>query len=184
MIWFKNDILTIFSFINHPTIIPLHSQRYIIRSICLPIISYICKRKKYLNGMDIYIIKKKLGSRKELGRHPVEIDETVNTLGALLYILTLQGLTEAQTLKENYALSDSEIAAQVEEGRIRFAENYGKNNDTMAKAMERTKQAYDDGLFKVFINGEEVTEWNGPITLCQGTEVVFLRLTMLTGLYF
>ena len=49
--------------------------------------------------MDIYIIKKKLGSRKELGRHPVEIDETINTLGALLYILTLQGLTEAQTQK-------------------------------------------------------------------------------------
>lgn len=184
MILFKNDILTIFSFINHPTIIPLHSQRYVIRSICLPIISYICKRKKYLNGMDIYIIKKKLGSRKELGRHPVEIDETVNTLGALLFILTLQGLTEAQTPKENHALSESEIAEQAEEGRIRFAENYSKNNDTMAKAMERTKQAYDDGLFRVFINDEEVTEWNAPIILCQGAEVVFLRLTMLTGLYF
>ena len=134
--------------------------------------------------MDIYIIKKKLGSRKELGRNPVEIDETINTLGTLLFILTLQGLTEAQTPKETNALSDSEIAAQVEEGRIRFAENYGDNNVTMANAMERTKQAYDDGLFKVFINGEEVTEWNGPITLCQGTEIVFLRLTMLTGLYF
>ncbi len=134
--------------------------------------------------MEIYIIKKKLGSRKELGRHPVEIDETANTLGTLLYILTQKGLTEAQTLKENYALSDSEIAAQAEEGRIRFAENYGKNHDTIAKAMERTKQAYDDGLFRVFINDEEVTEWNAPIILCQGTEVVFLRLTMLTGLYF
>jgi len=184
MIWFKNDILTIFSFINHPTIIPLHSQIYIISSICLPIISYICKRKKYLNGMDIYIIKKKLGSRKELGRHPVEIDETVNTLGALLYILTQKGLTEAQTPKENHALSDSEIAKQAEEGRIRFAENYSENHDTIAKAMERTKQAYDDGLFRVFINDEEVTEWNAPIILCQGAEVVFLRLTMLTGLYF
>ena len=134
--------------------------------------------------MEIYIIKKKLGSRKELGRHPIEIDETANTLEAILYTLTRQGLAEAQTPKENHALSDSEIAEQAEEGRIRFAENYGENHDTMAKAMERTKQAYDDGLFKVFINGEEVTEWNGPITLCQGTEVIFLRLTMLTGLYF
>jgi len=133
--------------------------------------------------MDIYIIKKKLGSRKELGRHLVEIDETINTLGALLYILTQKGLTEAQTPKENHALSDSEIAEQAEEGRIRFAENYGENHDTIAKAMERTKQAYD-GLFRVFINDEEVTEWNAPITLCQGTEVIFLRLTMLTGLYF
>ena len=134
--------------------------------------------------MEIYIIKKKLGSRKELGRNPVEIDETANTLWTLLYILTQKGLTEAQTLKENYALSDSEIAAQAEEGRIRFAENYSENHDTIAKAMERTKQAYDDGLFRVFINGEEVTEWNAPIILCQGAEVVFLRLTMLTGLYF
>ncbi|MBF1622947.1 hypothetical protein [Prevotella sp.] len=134
--------------------------------------------------MEIYIIKKKLGSRKELGRNPVEIDETANTLWTLLYILTQKGLTEAQTLKENYALSDSEIAAQAEEGRIRFAENYSENHDTIAKAMERTKQAYDDGLFRVFINGEEVTEWNAPISLCQGAEIVFLRLTMLTGLYF
>jgi len=134
--------------------------------------------------MEIYIIKKKLGSRKELGRSPVAVDETANTLGTLLYILTQKGLTEAQTLKENYALSDSEIAEQAEEGRIRFAENYGENHDTIAKAMERTKQAYDDGLFRVFINGEEVTEWNAPIILCQGAEVVFLRLTMLTGLYF
>ena len=134
--------------------------------------------------MEIYIIKKKPGSRKELGRHPIEIDETVNTLGVLLYILTQKGLTEAQTPKENHALSDSEIAEQAEEGRIRFAENYGENHDTIEKAMERTKQAYNDGLFRVFINGEEVTEWNAPITLCQGAEVVFLRLTMLTGLYF
>ena len=134
--------------------------------------------------MEIYSIKKKLRSRKELGRHPVEIDDTANTLGTLLYILTQKGLTEAQTPKENHALSDSEIAEQAEEGRIRFAENYSENHDTMAKAMERTKQTYDDGLFKVFINGKEVTEWNAPITLCRGTEVIFLRLTMLTGLYF
>ena len=134
--------------------------------------------------MEIYIIKKKLGSRKELERNPVAIDKTANTLGTLLYILTQKGLTETQTPKEIHALSDSEIAEQAEEGRIRFAENYGENHDTMAKAMERTKQAYNDGLFRVFINGEEVTEWNAPITLCQGAEVVFLRLTMLTGLYF
>ena len=116
---------------------------------------------EYLNKMEIYIIQKKLGSRKELGRRPV-----------------------AQTSKENRALSVSEIAAQAEEGRIRFAENYGENHDTLEKAMQRTKQAYDDGLFRVFINGEEMTIWDAPIKLCQGTEIVFLRLTMLTGLYF
>ena len=100
--------------------------------------------------MEVHIVKKKLGSRKELGRHPIEIDEAVNTLEALLYTLTRQGLTEAQTPKENHALCDSEIAEQAEEGRIRFAENYGENHDTLEKAIQRTRQAYDDSLFRVF----------------------------------
>ena len=134
--------------------------------------------------MEVHIVKKKLGSRKELGRHPIEIDDTVNTLEALLYTLTRQGLTEAQTPKGNHALSDSEIAEQAEEGRIRFAENYGENHDTLEKAIQRTRQAYDDSLFRVFINGEEITTWDAPIKLCQGAEIVIIRLTMLTGLYF
>ena len=134
--------------------------------------------------MEVHIVKKKLGSRKELGRHPIEIDEAVNTLETLLYTLTQQGLTEAQTPKENHALSDSEIAEQAEEGRIRFAENYGENHDTLEKAIQRTRQAYDDSLFRVFINGEEITTWDAPIKLCQGAEIVIIRLTMLTGLYF
>ena len=134
--------------------------------------------------MEVHIVKKKLGSRKELGRHPIEIDDTVNTLEALLYTLTRQGLTEAQTPKENHTLSDSEIAEQAEEGRIRFAENYGENHDTLEKAIQRTRQAYNDSLFRVFINGEEITTWDAPIKLCQGAEIVIIRLTMLTGLYF
>lgn len=134
--------------------------------------------------MEVHIVKKKLGSRKELDRHPIEIDETVNTLEALLYTLTRQGLTEAQTSKENHALSDSEIAEQAEEGRIRFAENYGENHDTLEKAIQRTRQAYNDSLFRVFINGEEITTWDAPIKLCQGAEIVIIRLTMLTGVYF
>ena len=71
------------------------------------------QKEEILKQMEIYIIKKKLGSRKELGRNPVAIDETANTLGTLLYILTQKGLTEAQTPKENHALSDSEIAKQI-----------------------------------------------------------------------
>lgn len=134
--------------------------------------------------MEVHIVKKKLGSRKELDRHPIEIDDTVNTLEALLYTLNRQGLTEAQTPKENHALSDSEIAEQAEEGRIRFAENYGENHDTLEKAIQRTRQAYDDSLFRVFINGEEITTWDAPVKLCQGAEIVIIRLTMLTGLYF
>ena len=109
-----------------------------------------------------------------------------NTLEALLYTLTRQGLTEAPDFrKENPLLYPTvRLANKAEEGRIRFAENYGENHDTLEKAIQRTRQAYDDSLFRVFINGEEITTWDAPIKLCQGAEIVIIRLTMLTGLYF
>ena len=134
--------------------------------------------------MVINGIQKKLGSRKELGERLVMLAEQPLTLSDLLLELTRQGLTAAQEQVENMALSESEIAEQAVEGRIKFAESYGVNNDTLDKAKQRTWQAFEDGLFRVFINREEITSWDAPLSLPEGAEVVFLQLTMLTGLYF
>ncbi|MCR5077723.1 MAG: hypothetical protein K6A82_06775 [Prevotella sp.] len=134
--------------------------------------------------MQIYVIQKKLGSRKELGRHPVTLTRQSPTLSVLLQDLTFLGLTAAQAHPGITALEEEEIATQATEGRIKFADRYGKNRDTLDKAMQRTQQAFDDGLFRVFINGEEITSWDAAINMTEGDEVVFLRLTMLTGLYF
>lgn len=134
--------------------------------------------------MIINVIQKKLGSRKELGKRLVTLAEQPLTLSDLLFELTCQGLTAAQEQVENMALSDSEIAEQAVEGRVKFAESYGMNNDILDKARKRTWQAFEDGLFRVFVNREEITSWDAPLSLPEGAEVVFLRLTMLTGLYF
>lgn len=134
--------------------------------------------------MVINVIQKKLGSRKELGKRLVTLAEQPLTLSDLLFELTRQGLTTAQEQVENVALSDEEIAVQAVEGRVKFAESYGMNNDILDKARKRTWQAFEDGLFRVFVNREEITSWEAPLSLPEGAEVVFLRLTMLTGLYF
>lgn len=140
--------------------------------------------KEYESQMIINVIQKKLGSRKELGKRLVTLAEQPLTLSDLLFELTRQGLTTAQEQVENVALSDSEIAEQAVEGRVKFAESYGMNNDTLDKAKQHTWQAFKDGLFRVFINREEITSWDAPLSLPEGAEVVFLQLTMLTGLYF
>ena len=43
-------------------------------------------------------------------------------------------------------------------------------------------QAFVDGLFRVFADGEELTQWEGPLALHEDSELVFIRFTMLTGL--
>ena len=71
--------------------------------------------------MNINFIRKRSGSRKELGRHPFAFDEPPGTLRQLLTAFTLHGLREAQTVVGDFPLTEEEIAAQAVEGRVKFA---------------------------------------------------------------
>mgnify|MGYP000919368126 FL=1 len=132
--------------------------------------------------MNIYFIRKRNGSRKELGRHPFTFDEAPSTLRQLLTEFTLYGLREAQTVIRDFPLTEEEIAAQSEEGRVKFASRYGENHDTPERALQVMLQAFSDGLVRIFVDGEEVTDLDAALSLKEGSEVVFLRLTFLVGL--
>lgn len=132
--------------------------------------------------MNIYFIRKRNGSRKELGRHPFTFDEAPSTLRQLLTEFTLHGLREAQTVIRDFPLTEEEIAAQSEEGRVKFASRYGENHDTPERALQVMLQAFSDGLVRIFVDGEEVTDLDAALSLKEGSEVVFLRLTFLVGL--
>jgi len=86
-----------------------------------------------------------------------------------------EAIEEIETEKE-------EIAAQAVEGRVKFADRYGQNNDTPDRALQVMLQAFADGLVRIFVDEEEVTELDADLSLKEGSEVVFLRLTFLTGL--
>ena len=124
--------------------------------------------------MRITVIAKNAGRRKELGKRQIELAKQPQTLQQLLEELTLIGLADAQAERTNQPLSQSDIDAQAEEGRVRFAESYATNNDTPEKSLERMHQA--------FVDGEELTQWEGPLALHEDSELVFIRFTMLTGL--
>ena len=132
--------------------------------------------------MNIYFIRKRNGSRKELGRHPFTFDEAPSTLRQLLTEFTLYGLREAQTVVSDFPLTEEEIAAQSEEGRVKFASRYGENHDTPERALQVMLQAFADGSVRIFVDGEEVTDLDAVLSLKEGSEIVFLRLTFLTGL--
>ena len=65
---------------------------------------------------------------------------------------------------------------------MKFASRYGQNNDTPDRALQVMLRAFADGLVRIFVDEEEVTELDADLSLKEGSEVVFLRLTLLTGL--
>ena len=71
--------------------------------------------------------------------------KTPGTLRQLLTAFTLHGLREAQAVAADLPLTEEEIAAQAVEGRVKFAERYGQNNDTPDRALQVMLRAFADG---------------------------------------
>ena len=80
-------------------------------------------------------------------------------------------------------LSEETIAAMAEIGKVAFGFIYNEKTPDRDKAVETARLAYVDGMVRIFINGEEAEYKEGgtPISLSEGDEVTFVRLTFLAG---
>ena len=78
-------------------------------------------------------------------------------------------------------LSAEQIADMSEIGKIAFGINYGEKLPDEKKAVSDAYQAYEDGLFRVFIGEDEAGELDSTVSISEGSEVTFIRLVMLAG---
>ncbi|WP_223587632.1 hypothetical protein [Neobacillus bataviensis] len=78
-------------------------------------------------------------------------------------------------------LSNSEIEQQAQTGKVGFQTLYNDKQADLTKAIETAIQAFEDGFYRVFINDEEAEKLDTPLEVTEDAEVVFIRLTMLTG---
>ncbi|XCP84414.1 hypothetical protein ABXS75_15315 [Roseburia hominis] len=130
--------------------------------------------------MKIQVIKKKASSLRELERETVEIPK-VSTLKEFLAEMVSYELLRSQKETENPVLKEQDITAQSRLGRVSFGVNYNENRPDSQKALEVMLQDFTDGLFRVFINGEEYLKLDDTLHMEDGDEVVFIRLVMLAG---
>lgn len=65
-------------------------------------------------------------------------------------------------------------------GKIAFGINYGGRKAEEGKAVATAIQAYKDGLFRIFLGEEELTDLSQRITLFEGDSLTFIKLTMLS----
>lgn len=78
-------------------------------------------------------------------------------------------------------LEETDIARLAETGRVAFGIVYNGNIADQDKAVENALLAYDDGLFRMFLNAKPLVNKDDAIDLKEGDLVTVVRLTMLAG---
>lgn len=136
--------------------------------------------------MNVWITIKSLGKRKPvLAKQAAELPETTHTLRQLIenmVALQLKALQDKNQQAEWLAyLMPEDIEAQGAAGKVGFGAVYNDGAPDLEGAMETAVSAYEDGLYKVFLNDEELEELDKRVDIQDGDNVAFIRFTMLAG---
>ena len=129
---------------------------------------------------------KQLGKKKnKIAGVPFPLEHETRTVRELIRECVhtcVRQYTERAAKSDNPdPLSAEQIADMSEIGKIAFGINYGDKLPDEEKAVTDAYQAYEDGLFRVFIGEDEAGELDSTVSISEGSEVTFIRLVMLAG---
>ena len=136
--------------------------------------------------MKVFVNVKQIGKRKnKIDRKKYEISGEIKTVKELLTeFVTInvkkfnEGLIEEDVVPY---LTDEKISDLSDAGKISFGVDYNGKKPDLEKAIENALQSYADGIYRVFVNDEEMGEIESEIELKEKDELTFVRLTMLAG---
>ncbi|QNR68337.1 hypothetical protein IAQ67_04410 [Paenibacillus peoriae] len=136
--------------------------------------------------MKLFITVKSLGKRKPaLARQEIELSPAPETLRDLITATVALNVQKLREKQESVALipflTGEEVQAQGEIGKVGFGSIYNEGVPDIKDAVNTAMQAFEDGLYRVFVCDEETIELDVPLSLKDGNEIVFIRFTMLAG---
>lgn len=136
---------------------------------------------------NIQIKLKKLG-KKKIKQFEIELQSSVENLEDLIVEIVKSEVKRFNDKQENPSivsfLSNQAINEQSESGKVSFGDMYNQDKAIEHEAIENALLAHTDGMFVVFVDDEEIKDLKENITITEQSEVVFLRLTFLTGTYW
>lgn len=132
--------------------------------------------------MNIYITVKNIGKRKKyVEKERYDISDQMKFLKDLLIAIIKKQVTSFNNNKMVDYLSANHIEAMANQGKVEFGVHYNEKKANVQEAIETMIQAFEDGLFKVFINDQEYEDLNEDINIKEDDNVTFIKLTMLAG---
>ena len=137
-------------------------------------------------SFTVYFKMKKLGKQKSVDLQPVPfiLEERPVTLRELLIALTKLGVQQYNARKDEGQilsyLTKDEIAAQAVRGKIASGLRGGADA-VEEQAVENTIQCFEDGIYRVFAEDDELTGLSDVIPWSDDLVFTLIRLTMLPG---
>jgi hypothetical protein len=135
--------------------------------------------------MRISVSAQSIGRRKTAVQ-PVkmELKSSPDTLRDLI-CLCVEACVERQHRRldapEETVLSAEQMDALSQTGKIAFGVDYNGTPAKLDQAVENALQSYQDGLYRVFLNGREIKGLDAALSLTENDTLAFIRLTMLAG---
>ena len=136
--------------------------------------------------MKINVNLKSIGKRRGAVK-PVtyEIPGHPGTVRELIYAVTQTGVEEYNQRVENGELlsylTKEEMDEKARAGKIGFGVNYGEKKAGLLAAQENAIQCFEDGIYRIFQDGEPLEVLDDPIFITEESVFTFVRLTMLAG---
>jgi len=142
--------------------------------------------------MQIEISVKMLGKKRPMLENlPIQLPDDFNdstNLFKLVEIIVRQQVANFNKNREGdnllRYLDSSQMQAMKKSGKISFGEVYNTKTADVEKAVQDALQAFEDGLYFVFIEDEKIEKLGEKIDLKPNAKILFLRLVALTGGYF
>lgn len=144
--------------------------------------------------MEIKVTVKQLGKKHPvLSEQKIEIayEDSNISLENLLKLIVQQQVDafNAKSFEledEDYAKipQDSYLNILTDTGKVGFGSIYNLKKANVQKAQENAIQAFEDGMFAVFYNDEQLEDLTQTIDLSLQHPFTFIRLTFLAGSYW
>ena len=136
--------------------------------------------------MFIYVNIQQIGRRRpSVQAVPMGISGVPDTLSELI-ALCVETCVKRQHLRATgsgeIVLSKEQIEDLATVGRIAFGLDANGALADEKDAIANALQGYRDGLFRVFLNGQELRSLDAPVRLGENDALTFVRLTMLSGI--
>ncbi|WP_053082730.1 hypothetical protein [Chryseobacterium angstadtii] len=137
---------------------------------------------------------------KQLGRkHPILSEQKIEieyhhpeiTLENLLKLIVQQQVEsfnsksfEQEDVDNTKAPAENYLNILTDTGKAGFGSIYNEKKADVQKAQENAVQAFEDGMFAVFYNEEQLESLSQTIDLSTQHTFAFIRLTFLAGSYW
>lgn len=136
--------------------------------------------------MKLYVNVKQAGSRKNyIAKEEIDMSGRPSTLRQLIAAIVSENVKNFNSKVKgvtllNY-LTKEQIGEKLAVGRVSFGEAYNPAEADLEKALETAYSAYEDGIYRVFINNAEAGLLDDALDLKEEDVLTFIRLTMLAG---